>query len=302
MPFLKILAKRCNIQSDFPFRSDDSYVVLPWIIAFMVYLAAIFLSMGVNFGTALAGWNHYYTNSITLQITAPKDASEAATRTALDTLAQLDGIEKTTVLDAAKVRAMVEPWIGHGGLLDTLPLPIVIEATLAEGNSIDAAAVESLLATKLDKASIEVDDHQAWIAKFASLIRSSQWIAFAIVGVIVAVTLAIIVMATRTELKLHRRTLELLHSIGARDAYIAKQFQTNALVLTAKGAIPGALLAAATLWAVGRLADGLDAPFLPLFALSPQHWLTLFLTVIAAGFIAFISARITVIRTIGKLV
>ena len=67
-----------------------------------------------------------------------------------------------------------------------------------------------------------LDDHATWLASLIVLARGVQWLAFGIVVVIGAATVAIIIFATRAGLAAHREAIEVLHLIGARDGYIAR--------------------------------------------------------------------------------
>ncbi|MDZ7713577.1 MAG: FtsX-like permease family protein [Rhodovibrio sp.] len=120
----------------------------------------------------------------------------------------------------------------------------------------------------------------------------------ALVGAAAVVT---VVFVTRTGLSIHRNVIELLHLIGAHDAYVARQFQRHALRLGLTGGLIGLALAGATLWALARWVGQEAGAIVPEMALSQTQWLSLVAVPLAATLVAMLTARITVLRTLAKL-
>jgi cell division transport system permease protein len=89
--------------------------------------------------------------------------------------------------------------------------------------------------------------------------------------------------------------------MGARDLYVAKQFQSHALRLGLAGGLGGAAAAALTALGVGWLLDGEETGLLPSVRLGWAQWLTLALLPVLTGSIAMLTARWTVLRTLAKL-
>ena len=65
--------------------------------------------------------------------------------------------------------------------------------------------------------------------------RTIEWIAFSIVALIGLTAIAAIIFATRSGLAVHGAIINLLHVMGARDSYIACQFQMQAMMLGIRG-------------------------------------------------------------------
>jgi cell division transport system permease protein len=117
-----------------------------------------------------------------------------------------------------------------------------------------------------------------------------------------------IVFATRTSLAIHHGVVEVLHLIGARDGYIASQFQWQALRLALRGGGVGLSLARLTLLALRQAAnagagEALTAAVnaLPGLALEPLQWLVLLLLAPVAGLTALATARLTVLRALAMM-
>ena len=100
--------------------------------------------------------------------------------------------------------------------------------------------------------------------------------------------------------------IQVLHLIGARDGYIAAQFQWQALMLALRGGLVGIGLAALTLFAIGHAAEatrlqGSEGGLLPSVQLALPGWIALALLPLLAGLIALITARITVLRALARM-
>ena len=106
---------------------------------------------------------------------------------------------------------------------------------------------------------------------------------------------------TRTGLSIHRPVIEILHLIGARDSYIAAQFQRHAMRLGLRGGIIGLLLAAATIVPLGLLLHRLESAILPTYTLSTPEWVILGLLPVVTALAAMITARFAVLGTLAKL-
>jgi cell division transport system permease protein len=97
-----------------------------------------------------------------------------------------------------------------------------------------------------------------------------------------------------------------LHLIGARDRYIARQFARQALDLGLRGGLVGLLLTVATLIGIGHAGAatqlfGEHVRLLPALELAPWHWLVLALLPVAAALIANLTARLTVLRALRRM-
>ena len=76
-----------------------------------------------------------------------------------------------------------------------------------------------------------------------------------IFALVLAATVLSVAFATRGAMASNRPIVEVLHFVGAKEAYIASQFQRHFLVLGLKGGIIGGLAAIAFLALTGPLAD-----------------------------------------------
>ncbi len=288
---------------DLPLEKDGSGRFLPWLIALMVYLACLSLAGSITLSDASERWRAGLTGTLTVQIAAPEGSGESedalAVAAALDVLRATPGIESARRMPRDEVVALIEPWLGRGNVAGDLPVPTLIDVTLIPNRDVDTFG----LAIQLERAApgARLDDHKVWIGRLARLSATVGAIATAIVALIAAAAAATVVFATRTGLAVHQSVIEVLHIIGARDSYIARQFQGHAMSLALRGGILGLFLAGLTLGLLGGLAGQLEGPLLPQLTLTPELWGGLAALPLGASVIATVTARLTVLQALRRM-
>lgn len=299
-------------RSDLQLERDSLGRFLPWLIAFMVYLSVLALTGMLALDDIATRWDRGMSGTMTVQIPPSKGASgsgaaakEAAKRdeknlkSALAILNSTQGIVRAEILADEKLMALLEPWLGGGAFGADLPLPKLIDVELADESKIDLATLKS----RLEKAApgALIDDHRIWLEHLIDLIQTVKALALAVLMFIALATTGTVIFATRTGLAIHHEAIEVLHLIGAQDSYIAKQFASRALMLGLKGGIIGLVLAVPTLWGIGYLAQSLQSGLLPDFSLTVVHWGILSSLPVAVALIAMVSARLTVMKTLARM-
>lgn len=291
-----------------PLARDASSRFLPWLIAFMVWLAAMALAAVMVLSDAGDQWRQSLTGSVTVQIVPTESADtgtmEARVGTALTLLRATPGVISANPVSARRIAALLEPWLGRNALSESLGLPIprLIDVSVepaSAGIVVDLGTLAAQLAEAVPGASL--DDHGQWLDRLIALARAIEAIGFAVLIVISLAAVATVIFATRTGLAIHHDVIELLHLIGARDNFVAHQFQLNALWLGLKGGATGVVLAVATLLILGSLAAKVEAGLLPPVTMTVWQWSALGGVAIAAAVISVLTARITVLRTIGRM-
>lgn len=293
-----------RVSADLPLARDSSERFLPWLVAFMVYLAALSLTSAMVMQKVVQRWDRGLSSELTIEIPADgPEASEAQIAERLDRvsklLAQTPGIRIVEPYGPDRINTLLEPWLGGALSDENLPLPSLVAVT------IDPAAPPDLdaLATALDQ-TVEgtlVDDHQRWLGGLLQLARVIQLVAAGIVALVSIAAILAVIFVTRTGLSIHRPVIEILHLIGARDSYIAAQFQRHAMRLGLRGGIIGLVLAAATVIPLALLSQRLESAILPTYSLSTPEWAILGLLPVATALAAMVTARLTVLGTLAKL-
>lgn len=290
-------------QENIPLRRDGTARLLPWLIAPTVYLAAIAIAAMLTLGGALQQWDRGLAGTMTVEL-PPNALSDATVNTVLKLLRGTQGITSAVPLDRAAEGKLLAPYLGTAVAPEELDLPRLIDVRVAAGGALDVNALRAKLAGAAPGSVL--DDHQQWLDRLYALALSVEAAGLAIVAMVSAASVLTVVFTTRAGLAVHRDVIELLHMMGARDSYIARQFQREALRLGFVGGIGGLVLAAVTIWGLGHAADavsifGEEAALLPDLRLVAWQWSALVLLPIAAGIAAMVTARLTVLRALARL-
>jgi cell division transport system permease protein len=288
-----------------PLTRDASSRFLPWLIAFVVWLAAMALAAALVLSSYTEQWRNDLTGTLTVQIATASDGQLATTEhrlnQALDILRKTPGVIAATAVPLKKISELLAPWLGRDVVTETLGLPIprLIDVKVQPEANIDVAALWERLNKEVD--GTQVDDHGAWLDKLIALAGAVEAIALAVLALISIAAIATVVFATRTSLTIHRDVIELLHVIGAKDAYVADQFHWYALSLGLKGGLAGVFLAATTLLGLGSLWTGVESSLLPPVSLNIWQWACILAVALVAAGISTVTARFTVLRALGRM-
>ena len=285
-----------------PLRRDPSSRFLPWITAFMVYLAVLSLAGIVLIEGAASRWEQGGLDHLTVQYVPPPDTAISTDDAVAELVVRIEamaGVAAARPLAEAELIALLEPWLGDGSISAGLPLPRLIDVEPAADETLDLGALAVAVAETMPGA--RLDDPRDWLDELASLARTVQAVAAVIVLLVVGAAVATVVVTTQMGLAVHREVIEVLHLIGARDSYVAGQFERHALVLGLRGAALGFGLAVATLFGLGGAAAAIEAPLLPAFAFEAWGWGALGALPLAMALVVMATARLTVLRALARM-
>jgi cell division transport system permease protein len=275
---------------------------LSCLVAAMTCLDVLAIAGAVSAGDFAARWQLGSAAPLTVQVERPglsfAGSAGSGAETRLDrvgaVLRDAPGVAAVRPMDEATLRTLLRPWFGSETQLPALPLPAVIDVDQSDA-PIDAAALQTRLDANID--GTLVVDHGRWVLRITRFARALEACAGAAALLITAITIMVIAGATSGALASRRAAIELLHGLGATDAFIAAAFARRTSVLSLVGALAGVTGASAVLIVVAILARPLlvasgyggTPPLLP-----PAAWLPLAATPLLAGLIAFITAQAAV--------
>lgn len=297
-----------RLSRDLPLERDETARFLPWIVAFIVFLAALALAAALVVDEAVSSWNRGLSSAVSVQVPPPAGgdvgAGERRLAAVLRVVRSTPGVAGADQVPQEKVRALLEPWLGGAGGLDALPLPALVDVRLADPDKVDLAAMTAQLHAISPE--ISVDSHRLWLDELIGRVRWAQIVAIGVVLLNGLAAFGTVVFATRTGLMVHQRIVEVLHLMGATDRYIARQFAMQALRLGLRGGLIGivpALLALVLVTQLGGEWTGGDfGGWLgPEIALRPWQWALLLLVPLVTAAIAVYTAWRTVMRMLERL-
>jgi cell division transport system permease protein len=289
-----------------PFTEDPGRRFVPWLIALVVFLAALALAGLMALADVAAKWDRGLIGTLTVQVPDNSRADDTGRAiqaqrvdAAIKALTGTPGVASVRALAPKETAALLEPWLGAGAYITSLPLPSIIDVRLDAGARVNVSGLTELLSSQIPGTT--VDDHRRWTDRLVTILRAIEALAAAIVALVALAAIGTIVFATRSALAVHAETIELLHIIGAQDETIAAAFARQALGLGLKGGLIGligAIIAGAIVaFAFARLPDGL----LPTIALTPLEIATLALVPLTVAGIAAVTARATVLAALKRM-
>ena len=208
------------------------------VIAIMTFLASLTLGAVMLVVAAAAEWQSDVSREVTIQVrlTAGKDL-DASVQRAVEIARAAPGVAAVLPYSKEESSRLLEPWLGSGAILESLPVPRLIVVRIAPDRPPDFAALRAALAAEVPGASL--DDHRSFSDRLRAMADTAIAIGLAIFSLVLAATVLSVSFATQGAMATNRSTVEVLHLIGAKDSYIAGEFQRHFLLLGLKGGAIG---------------------------------------------------------------
>jgi cell division transport system permease protein len=273
---------------------------MPWVIAIMMFLTVLAAAAGLGLSDAAVRLDDQIGSRVTVQvIEANPQRRDDQARAAAAALDDLPGVTRVRVVPQTEIEALLEPWIGSGGLESDLPIPALIDVDLAPEARSDLSALRAAVARTAPAA--RVDQNAQWLAPLSKLILALKWLAAALVILMVGATAATVVLAARAALDTHRNTIEILHLMGATDIQVARLFQRRIALDALFGGLVGFILAGVVLIVLIRRVSALGSELLGSAAIPPEGWAVLVALPVFGVLLALFVARLTILRALGKM-
>jgi cell division transport system permease protein len=208
------------------------------VIAIMTFLACLTTGAVMMMYGSAADWQSEIAREVTIQVRPTGKADvEAEVGKVADIARGFPGIVEVRPYSKAESARLLEPWLGSGLALDDLPIPRVIVLKLAPGPAPDLAGLSKLVSERVANASL--DDHRGFVERMRAMANSAVAAGILILILMLAATVLSVTFATRGAMAANRPIVEVLHLIGAKDGFIAGEFQRHFLLLGIKGGAIG---------------------------------------------------------------
>ncbi|MBV9569821.1 MAG: hypothetical protein JO056_01090 [Alphaproteobacteria bacterium] len=274
------------------------------VIAVMAFLASLALGAMLIAERAAATWQSGLAGRLTVQVLPPENSAiplQAQIEAALRVLRGTSGIAHAAIVPEQETLDLVKPWLGSDTMVRELPLPRLLDATVAPGAEVDLPKLRQRLSAAAPDSLL--DDHGRWLDRLRGLTRGIIWSAYGVLALIALATAATVSFATRAGLEAHKEIVELLHQMGAHSTFIARAFEWHYfLAALVAGAIGAALAACLYLLGSGLELAGIEAvPFLPPLTLHATELGWLLMVPVAASWIALLTARLSILRVLSRI-
>lgn len=278
------------------------------IIAIMTFLGSLTVGAVDLVRTAAEDWTASVVREATIQVRPLPGRNIAADVTrATEVAVAFPGVSDVSPYTAEETRRMLEPWLGTGLGAEDLPIPRLIVVKLADDRRVDMGAFRAKLSAEVPSASL--DDHRQWFDRLRAMARAVIVVGLTIVALMVAAMALSVVFATRAAVETNRPIVEVLHFVGARDGFIAGEFQRHVLWLALRGALVGGVLALSAIvlsgwvsarWRATAGGDQIEALF-GSFSLGPTGYAGIAMLVLLVTAVAAATSRWTVVRTLREI-
>lgn len=295
--------KKCDLPLD---KGDDSrFLVL--IIALMSFLAVLSLSGTMALTSMTERWSSGLENKVTVEVAVETKEGHILSQETIGKetialykmLSEHKSVKSADVLEHEDIRELISPWIGDNLSLEDIPLPGLIAVEL---NNIDTQGLDDFKSDILKTSRYaDLETHHEWLSDLINFTRALKTLALLITIIISAITIIAIAYAMRTRLALHKNEVVLLHHMGARDHYVARQFQYHAMILSLKGGLFGTATGLIATFLLTFLAHNSGTDLIPVINIGVWGIFALCLIPIIVSLVAVITSHITVLRCLGKM-
>ena len=276
-------------------------------MAVMSYLACLAIGALILVDRAVTSWTSGLAREMTVQVRQVKSTDiEVEVEKVRLLLDGFPGIAAVEVLGPEIGAKLLEPWLGTRSL-EGLPVPRLIRIVTDESSPPDLNQLEERL-SKLR--GVRLDTHRKWEAELTRMARALTILSYAILFLICISAIAIVVFATRAVLQANRPIVELLHLVGARNSYIARQIDGRFLRTGLFSGLMGVIMGLLTFLLMGMSgiqgSDSFAAASRSLLFAAPDlaiwSYGVLFAVPVAATLICLITSRVTLMRRLGGTV
>jgi cell division transport system permease protein len=278
------------------------------VIAIMTFLAALMLGAVVLIRATATEWQSEVAREVTIQVRpTPGRDIEADVKAAADIAATQPGVAVVRPYSKAETARLLEPWLGTGLTFDDLPVPRLIVVRIAPDGAPDFTQLAKNVAARVPGATI--DDHRGWVDRMRSMARTSVAVGLGLTVLVLIATVLSVTFATGGAMAANRPIIEVLHFVGAKDGFIAGQFQRHFLFLGLTGGIIGGL-AAMLLFLVaslfgdrfkGTAGEEQVAALFGSFSIGIVGYVAIVVLVAVIAVVTAAASRLTVYRTLGSI-
>lgn len=287
--------------------------LITWMTTLMIFFVTLALALNFGLSSFSKNWTQALAGTITVEIRPPlaetkgqdglrvdEKAFAAQTEQALTLLNNHEKVLSARLLPQEEIHKLISPWLGNAPA-DLVPLPALIDVRLVPQDNPES--LQNSLQKELKKisANIRLDNHTDTGKAVRSIARTITLFSLLLALAVTALAVVAINAAVRSKLAIHQTEVEILHQIGASDAYIARQFRRHTLGGTLKGAIAGTLLAVFCLALIG-LASGALSAFMAQTPLAWKGWAVILIAPVFCGvIIAHVAAQSALLRELARL-
>jgi cell division transport system permease protein len=276
---------------------------MPWVIAIMVALTVMAAAAGLALSNLADNARAEISGGLTVQVVEGGPAErERQAEVAVALLTNREDIADVRRVPDEELAALIDPWLGEAAGMgdEAIPIPALIDVRFS-GPVTERRLAELRDALTASVPSARVDAQAGWLAPVFQAIASLQWLALGLVVLLAATSAAAVWLAARSALGSNRDTIEIVHLLGGTDRQIARLFERSIAVDAVIGGTVGLLLGTGAVFLLGEQFAALGSGMVAGGGLDLADWLAIGAIPLAAVAIAMLTARLTVLGALRRM-
>ena len=276
---------------------------MPWVIAIMIALTVMAAAAGLALSNLADNARAEISGGLTVQVVEAAPAErERQAEVAVALLTNRDDIADVRRVPDEELAGLIEPWLGEDAGMEeeAIPIPALIDVRF-RGPVTERRLAELREALTASVPSARVDAQAGWLAPVFHAIASLQWLAVGLVVLLAATSAAAVWLAARSALGSNRETIEIVHLLGGTDGQIARLFQRSIAIDALIGGVVGLLLGIGAIFLLGQRFAALGSGMIAGGGLGMGDWIALGAIPLAGVAIAMLTARLTVLAALRRI-
>lgn len=273
---------------------------MPWVMAGLLYISLVSLAVAAVANAALHLY-HLRGNVVTVALPQADDPAQAERElaAALEVVKGTRGVTSARLVAPDELERWIGPWLHEAAPDQDASGLQVINVRLDPLGKLDVLALQDRLRGKVASATVGLDAmSRDTFERQATFFRA--WCG-AISIIVLVGSLVVVVLSTRSSLKMQVEPIGLLRSMGAPDGYLARQFERHALLSGVHGGVLGFVLAVVTILAVLYSSRHMGLAGTVDLSLRPVDWILLACVPVVSALLFTALARATALWSLARM-
>jgi cell division transport system permease protein len=288
---------------EIPFTQMASRHYIPWLMALLVFLLTLLLSGTFSMGVSLSSFLKSHSQKISIELPVNGESNREHLNKTLaqvrEIVEPIPGFIEMEEVSSEKMVELIRPWIGPLETIADLQLPFIVDVKFSDETNLDTVGLTKQLREICAGARIE--SFGKWKDNLKILSQSFTLFAYLVVSFIILTTATMVVLIAKSSLTAYRHILNVLRLMGAKDSYIANQFQNQSFYLVLKGSFMGIGLALPVIVFFAWFANYFEIPYIYRSLPSFYNLAVIFLIPFVMASLCLLVARLAVLRTLNQL-
>jgi len=294
-------------KNEIPTDDEETSVFMYVLSSIYMYLFVVVLAMVMAINTMVTNWEKDILGAVTIQVSPVEDENKKidVTKTeeqlnkVLQFVENTKGVKSVHILDSKTVEKLMTPWLGSKIDVETLPIPRLLDVQLEDDTEINYDEMTQGLHKVSANASI--DNHRLWLNRLLKFATSLKTLALCVLLMVAGICAFSIYYSARTSLGINLNSIEILHIIGAKDDYIARQYAKSYAKIGFFSGVIGLIFAIPSIVLVSKYGISTGSGLLNGAGLSAFHWFFMMTTPLFSLCYAMGTAYYTVRKSLEKM-